>query len=616
MSANDLDKAEQGAAEKLNKPENGSPEDGKAADGGLEADEVEPKLAPFAGMGKEELLKVSSEPFWVYLRWTLLVLFWLAWIAMLVGAIVIIVTAPRCAPRPELEWWEHGGFLRVFTRSFKDSDGNGVGDLKGIEEKADYLTDLNVKSLQISAVYSASNFTDVDPAFGTMADFDSLVSTLHDKGLKLVVDFDPNHSGVDHPWFVQSAASKAADNTYKDYYVWADGVGGNPPNNWLSVSGGSAWNYSAARDQWYLHTFQPEQPDLNYRNPDVRAAVKDALRFWAMKGADGFRLTSAKYLVEDSALTDEPANPNYSGDPGKFCVPQYDSLSHPYTTNLDETHTLLQEFRTTLDEFAKDGDSYRLLLTDVMDANVRQVVKYYSSNGTREADIALNYNLLAMQGGGDKPGNKTFGRIQSWLDNLPDGKRANWVIGSESSPRVGGGLYARAANLLLLLLPGTPMAYYGDEIGMADVNGVSTSPMQWNNTDNAGFTNPGVTPWTPLPQNYSTVNVGTQKQDGSSFLSMFQKAAGLRDEPAFQWGAFSNALTTDDVLSFKREHAGATSYLVAINLGGAASSQDYTAAGFPEEGTMALSSGMDRNDEKLKLNAVTLQPGEAIVVSY
>ncbi|XP_066282848.1 amino acid transporter heavy chain SLC3A1-like isoform X2 [Branchiostoma lanceolatum] len=425
MSANDLDKAEQGAAEKLTKPENGSPEDGKAADGGLDADEVEPKLAPFAGMGKEELLKVSSEPFWVYTRWTLLVLFWLAWIAMLVGAIVIIVTAPRCAPRPELEWWEHGGFLRVFTRSFKDSDGNGIGDLKGIEEKADYLKELNVKSVQISAPYGAGNFTDVDPDFGTMADFDSLVAALHDKGLKLVVDFDPNHSGVDHPWFVQSAASSADDNAFKDYYVWADGVGGNPPNNWLSVTGGPAWNYSAARDQWYLHTFQPEQPDLNYRNADVRAAVMDALRFWAARGADGFRLTSAKYLVEDAALTDEPANPNYSGDPGK-----YDSLSHPYTTNTEETHSLLQEFRTTLDEFAKDGDSYRLLLADVMDANVRQVVKYYSSNGTREADIVLNYDLLALQGGADKPGNKTFGRIQSWINNLPDGKRANWMIGS------------------------------------------------------------------------------------------------------------------------------------------------------------------------------------------
>ncbi|KAI8487688.1 amino acid transport [Branchiostoma belcheri] len=611
MSANDLDKAEQGAAEKLNKPENGSPEDGKAADGGLDADEVEPKLAPFAGMGKEELLKVSSEPFWVYLRWTLLILFWLAWIAMLVGAIVIIVTAPRCAPRPELQWWENGAFLRVFTRSFKDSDGNGIGDLKGIEEKVDYLKELNVKSVQVSPVYATANFTDVDPVFGTMADFDSLVATVHDKGLKLVVDFDPNHSGVDHPWFVQSAASKANDNTFKDYYVWADGVGGNPPNNWLSVTGGPAWNYSAVRDQWYLHTFQPEQPDLNFRNPDVRAAVKDALRFWAAKGVDGFRLTSAKYLVEDAALTNEPANPNFSGQPG-----EYDSLSHPYTTNLDETHSLLQEFRTTLDEFAKDGDSYRLLVTDVMDTNIRQVVKYYSSNGTREADITLNYNLLGLQGGGDKPGNKTFGTIQSWLDNLPDGKRANWMIGSESSSRVGGSLYARAANLLLLLLPGTPIAYYGDEIGMADVNGVSTSPMQWNNTDNAGFTNPGVTPWTPLSQNYTTVNVGTQKQDDSSFLSMFMAAAKLRDEAAFQWGGFSNALTTDNVVSFKREHAGATSYLVAANLGGAAASQDYTAAGLPEEGTVVLSSGMNRKDEKLKLNNVMLQPGEALVLSY
>lgn len=281
-------------------------------------------------------------------RLALVVFFAVVVIAMVVVAVIIIVVAPRCekAEVPEEKgsdtldesWWHHAVIYQVYPLSFMDSDNDGYGDLKGIASKMDYFSDLGVNTLWLTSIYKSpkkngydvSNYTAIDEKFGTMADFEDFVKEAHKKGFKIIMGFVPNHTSNKHPWFVESMKSKDKANKYRDYYIWRDGQKDQPPNNWISKAGGSAWTYDNATKQYYLHQFSEVQPDLNLRNEEVKTELKKVLRFWLAKGVDGFRVDSPQFLLEDEKFPDEPKNPNYKAADNSSDL-KYDMLQHIHT---------------------------------------------------------------------------------------------------------------------------------------------------------------------------------------------------------------------------------------------------------------------------------------------
>lgn len=292
-------------------------------------------------------------------RLILVVFFAIAVVAMVAVAVIIIIVAPRCEKAEEVKekgkgnekgnatlkgndtidenWWKNAVIYQVYPLSFKDSNDTGYGDLKGIAEKMDYFTELGVNALGLSPIYQSpmadggydiSNYTAIDKTFGTMEEFEEFLKESHEKGFKIIMEFVPNHSSNKHPWFEESKKSK--DNKFRDYYIWRDGTGvakNQTPNNWISVFGGSAWTYDDTTDQYYLHQFHKEQPDLNLRNDEVKHELKKVLKFWLDKGVDGFRVNAAQFLLEDESFNDEPENSNYNN----MSDPTYDMLDHTLT---------------------------------------------------------------------------------------------------------------------------------------------------------------------------------------------------------------------------------------------------------------------------------------------
>ncbi|MGC1979232.1 MAG: alpha-amylase family glycosyl hydrolase, partial [Pseudolabrys sp.] len=251
-------------------------------------------------------------------------------------------------------WWKHGVVYQIYPRSFQDTDRDGVGDLKGISERLEYLEWLGVDAIWISPVYPSpmadfgydvSDYCNIDPLFGSLEEFDRLVAGAHARKIKVVLDFVPNHTSERHPWFLESRASRI--NPKRDWYIWRDGgPDGSPPNNWLSQFGGPAWTREARTGQYYLHSFLPEQPDLNWRNPAVRTAMYDVLRFWLDRGVDGFRVDVIWLLIKDAALRDNPPNPNYR--PNEAGIHRFMQV---YTADQPETHEVVAEMRFVLDQY-------------------------------------------------------------------------------------------------------------------------------------------------------------------------------------------------------------------------------------------------------------------------
>ena len=315
---------------------------------------------PYRALTKDELMQFAKDPFWVRLRWALFVLFWVTWVGMLVASGVILILAKKCySPEPK-QWWQKAPVYDIQVASFKDSNRDGTGDLNGIASKVDYLESLGIGSLLLSPIFADDgSFTAIKEKYGTMEDFDKLVTTLDDAGIKLMLDFIPNHTGDDHEWFRKSASQ---DERYKDYYVWKEGSRSNPPNRWQAVGGGSAWTYNAERGAWYLSLSGANKPDLNLRNDAVFAEVEKAMNFWLKKGVTGFRMDSVMTLVEDLD----------SGD--KYDV--QDSLE------------LLRDLRKVLDKVAEEEGTPRIMMTDA-DVSIEELEDYYGTNFTAHAgDIA------------------------------------------------------------------------------------------------------------------------------------------------------------------------------------------------------------------------------------
>ena len=371
-------------------------------------------------------------------------------------------------PDPNHHWWQTGVIYEAYIRSFQDSDGDGIGDLQGMRRRLDYLQWLGVDVLWIPPFYRSpmkefgydiADYVAVDPIFGTLDDFDRLLEDAHARGMRVVLDIAPNHTSDQHAWFQESRASRTGPKA--DWYLWRDpGPDGGPPNNWVSAFGGeSAWELEPARGQYYYHAFMKEQPDLNWRNPEVEKAVFECMRFWLRRGVDGFRIDVIWHLIKDDALRDNP--PNLRFDPGS--MPSNDRQRQLYNADRPEVIDLVSRMRDVLQEF--EGE--RLMIGELYHSP-ETIAEYYGHQGSG-AQMPHNQSLIL------KPWKAPELRdaIESYLGALPESVWPNWVLSNHDKPRIatraGSAEQARVARMLLLTLRGTPTLYYGDELGMEHV---------------------------------------------------------------------------------------------------------------------------------------------------
>jgi alpha-glucosidase len=479
-------------------------------------------------------------------------------------------------------WWQRGIIYQIYPLSYMDSNGDGYGDLPGIMSRLDYLQWLGVGAIWLSPIYPSpmadfgydiSDYTAIHPFFGSMADFDRLLAASHARGLKLILDFVPNHTSDRHPWFIESRSSR--DSPKRNWYIWQDmGPDGEAPNNWLSFFGGSAWEWDEESGQYYYHAYLKEQPDLNWRNPEVQHAMFQVMRFWLDKGVDGFRLDALPHLLKDKDLRDNPPNPDYQeGEtyPYKRLLPVYDS-------NLPEIHVLLTRIRQVLDEY-----SARLLIGEIY-LPINELVNYYGLSENEGINLPYNFQLIQLPW----KAADIFAGINKYEASLPPFGWPSWVLGNHDKSRVTsrlGPAQARIAAILLLTLRGTPTMYYGDELGMEDVpippdlardpvqkhypdknygRDPARTPMQWNAEKQAGFS--PVKTWLPLPDNYRQVNVERAKADPASLLNFYHRLIQLRQgEHAFRLGKYIPVTEENNILAFIREYEGKR-WLVAVNM--------------------------------------------------
>jgi alpha-glucosidase len=487
-------------------------------------------------------------------------------------------------PPEKYLWWQTGVIYQIYPLSFADSNGDGYGDLPGIIGKLDYLKWLGVNAVWISPIYPSpladfgydvSDHKAIHPLLGTMEDFDNLLAGCHERGIKLLLDYVPNHTSDQHPWFVESRSSR--NNPKRDWYIWEDpSRDGKAPNNWVSVFGGRAWEWDENTKQYYCHSFLKEQPDLNWRNPEVQEAMLDVMRFWLGKGVDGFRVDALWHVIKDRQLRDNPLDPKYvEGE-----MSPYNRLVPVYSGGQPELHEIVALLRRATQEFPE-----RVLIGE-MYLPVQELVRYYGRESDSGIHLPYNFQLIVLSW----RAMDVFAGINAYEASLPLFAWPNWVLGNHDKPRVVsrvGPAQAKVAAMLLLTLRGTPTMYYGDEIGMEDVNvpaedlrdpvakalpGIrlgrdpERTPMQWSAEPNAGFSTGEL--WLPVAASYEQTNVEKQKQDQGSLLAFYRRLLELRrKEPALQVGSYLPAGQKRNVFAFVREH-GETTLLIAVNLGG------------------------------------------------
>jgi alpha-glucosidase len=522
------------------------------------------------------------------------------------------------------EWWRRGVVYQVYPRSFQDTNGDGVGDLKGIEQRLDYLAWLGVDAIWISPFqpspmkdfgYDVADYCGVDPIFGTLEEIDRLLAEAHGRGLKILIDFVPNHTSDQHPWFKESRASRS--NPKRDWYVWRDpGPGREAPNNWLSVFGGGAWSFDDASGQFYLHSFLPEQPDLNWRNPEVEEAMFDVLRFWLDRGVDGFRMDVLWFLIKDDQFRDNPPNPNFR----PRTDPPHTILDPVFSADRPETLEIVQRMRALMDSY--DGE--RVMVAETY-LPIKRLAAYYGKDGDG-AHLPFNFKLI--QTPWEAP--SVADVVSRYEAALPKGAQPNWVLGNHDNPRVASRIgrdAARAAAVVLLTLRGTPTLYYGDELGMLDGEIGSDqvrdprektqpghgrdperTPMRWNGSAKAGFTTGA--PWLPLGPDTERVNVETEQADPASMLSLHRRLLELRRaEPALHSGSFELLGAQGDVLAYAREAEGRR-FVVLVNF---ERSPGAFELGERDGGEMALSTDPAREGGVVS-GRLALGPHEAVVI--
>jgi alpha-glucosidase len=521
------------------------------------------------------------------------------------------------------EWWKTGIIYQIYPRSFQDSDGDGIGDINGIRRRLPYLRDLGVQAVWISPIfvspmadfgYDIADYRGIEPMFGTMADFDALVTEAHALGLKIILDLVPNHTSDQHEWFRDSRSSRTS--AKRDWYIWRDGRDGGPPNNWISNFGGSAWQWDEATGQYYYHAFLSEQPDLNWRNPEVRAAMHDVLRFWLDRGVDGFRVDVIWHLMKDPDLRDNPENPGYMpGQPDISRLLQEHSADHP------DVHDVIVELRRVVDEYSE-----RVLIGEIY-LPLDRLMAYYGRD-LDETHLPFNFQLLQTAWNAREVARV----VEEYEAALPPGGWPNWVLGNHDQPRIAarvGEEQARVAAMLLLTLRGTPTMYYGDEIGIGRVaippervqdpwekneaglgfgRDPQRTPMQWDAGEHAGFST--AEPWLPLTDDWRLRNVTALTGNEQGVLSLYRTLIRLRAEhPALVLGSYEPVTVTDQVLVFARRDDNET-VVVALNFSG--ERQTLT---LPRAGLTPLYSTAAMPLQPLGSADLTLEPNEGLVLA-
>ncbi|WP_031551996.1 alpha-amylase family glycosyl hydrolase [Parvularcula oceani] len=464
-------------------------------------------------------------------------------------------------------WWHDEAIYQIYPRSFQDSDGDGVGDLEGIRRRLPHIAELGVGAIWLSPIflspmrdygYDIADYRAIDPLFGDMEDFDRLLEETHAQGLKLLLDFVPNHTSDEHEWFKESAKSR--ENPRRDWYIWKDPApDGGPPNNWQSNFGGSAWEWDEATGQYYYHAFLKSQPDLNWRNPAVRSAMLDHLRFWLDKGVDGFRVDVIWHLIKDAQFRDNPPNPDWH--PGR---PDIDRYLQTHSADQPEVHGVIAEMRAVIDAYPG-----RLLIGEIY-LPIERLVTYYGEAG-EGVHLPFNFQLLSAAW---EP-QHLAALIDEYEEAVPGHGWPNWVLSNHDQPRIAarvGEAQAKVAAMLLLTLRGTPTLYYGDEIGIGQVEipadrihdpwakqepdtsfnrDKARTPMQWSEAEHAGFSTQE--PWLPLTDDRAGRNVAALARDNSSILCLYRALLGLRrQEEALRTGSYRLLCADESVLAYER----------------------------------------------------------------
>jgi alpha-glucosidase len=458
-------------------------------------------------------------------------------------------------------WWKHGVIYQIYPRSFQDSDGDGVGDLQGVIDRLDYLNDGTEQSLGIDAIwfsptfpspmadfgYDVSDYENVHPDFGDLATMDRLIAEAHKRGIRIILDFVPNHSSSQHPWFIESRSSK--ESPKRDWYVWRDPKDeGSPPNNWIAAFGGPAWEWDQKTRQYYLHSFLVEQPDLNWRNPEVESRMHDVLRFWMKRGVDGFRIDVMDRVIKDPELRDNPPEPDRRW--ARFG--QAFLQRHTYDQNWPEIIDAVRKIRKVIDEFPE-----RMTVGEVF-GPPENIVRYYGGDELDGLHLAFNFPFVRIWN--DRWNAENARRhVDAFEAALPPDGWPNHVFGNHDVDRLisrvntdgRGAERARVAALMLLTLRGTPFVYYGEELGMENVTipedmlqdpariygrgrDPERTPMQWSH--DGAFTKG--TPW--LPYGNLAISVEQQHTDPASILSLYRRMIWFRrTSDALRFGAYT-----------------------------------------------------------------------------
>ena len=489
------------------------------------------------------------------------------------------------------EWWRHAVIYELYPQSFQDSDGDGVGDLKGITSRLDYLHDLGIDAIWITPIYPSpgidngydiADYTAIDPRYGTMADFDKLVAEARKRDIRVIMDYVINHTSDQHAWFKESRSSKT--NPKRDWCVWKDGKGetgtdkGQPPNNWQSWFGHSAWQWDETTRQYYYHYFYVQQPDLNWRNPEVHTAMMGVLDFWMKRGVAGFRIDAVSRLYEDPEWRDDPYLPGYNvyGDR---------NIKHLYTDDLPQIHDVLKEVRRTVSKYPGDP----VLVTEADEPNVEALTKMYGDGD--EVQLPMDFQIADV----NQLSAPKFRKLFDEIENNSAHGQPEFFFSNHDQPRQwdrygDGGAHndqiARLMAVLELTTRGTPQMYYGEELGMrttdpARIEDVhdpigklgwpkekgrdgERTPMQWDATSNAGFTSGK--PWLAVPPSSNTYNVETESKDPNSIFNTYKRLLALRKTKAALRDGKQVSIGNDpNVFAFLRT-TGDAQVLVVLNM--------------------------------------------------
>ena len=533
-------------------------------------------------------------------------------------------TRPGASP-PDDYWWRDAVFYQVYVRSFADSDGDGVGDLRGLLERLDHLAWLGIDALWLSPVmpspnadwgYDVADYCAVHPEYGSVADLDAVIAAAGRVGIRVLLDLVPNHTSDHHEWFVESRSSRHSGR--RDWYVWADPKpDGSPPNNWVSTFGGPAWTLDPATGQYYLHNFLPEQPDLNWWCDDVRGAFDDILRFWWDRGVAGFRIDVCNMIVKDAGLRDNP--PATEDDP---FIMQMFGQRPIYNSNRPEVHDVVRRWRTLSGQYSPA----RVLLGETNVETLETLVSYY---GTGDDELHMGFNFPFIEAPFEAGALSDI--VQRIEALMPPGAWPVWTGSNHDVSRLatrwagGDGAQVRLALLMLLTLRGTPVLFQGDEIGLTDGElskeelldpvGVrfwpyyagrdpERTPMPWDRSPNAGFTPAGVTPWLPLAD--TAANVADQRAESGSVLHFVRDVIELRRRSAdLRAGDYRRLAAGHEVWAWQRGAA----TVVALNLSPTPQELTVPTPGRIEAGTHPGRTGSTTGD------VLALDPWEGVVVT-